>query len=115
MEIIREKIALADLKKMSLKMFESIVKAVVDVEKEIMVVDAGMHADQEELLLNNDSKQENLWGINLHPEDYGTDAFVEFYSMINIRPSCGNSSRSVNNPQLQNKIKTIVHRLVVTP
>ena len=53
-------------------MFNNIVKAVIDVEQEIMVVDAMLHADQEDFLLNQGSVQENLWGINLYPELFGT-------------------------------------------
>jgi hypothetical protein len=44
-------ISVDELKLMSAKMFEKIVKAVVDIEKEIMIIDAPMHADQEFFLL----------------------------------------------------------------
>ena len=42
-------------------------KAVVDVKQEIIVIDAELHADEEELLLDQGSRQEDLWGINLYP------------------------------------------------
>lgn len=93
-------------------MFDNLVKAVVDIEKEIMVVDAGLHADEEEFLLQNDSEQKNLWGINLYPEHFGTEKFIVFDSMINLRPSEGNRSRSVDNPLIQSTIKRIVFKLV---
>lgn len=86
-------------------------QAVVDIEKEIMVVDADMHADQEKLLLENGSQQKNLWGINLYPEMVN-DNFIEFDSMINIRPSFGNRSRGVDDPKIQEKIIEIVRKLV---
>lgn len=38
-------------------------------EKEIMAVDAELHADLEALLLEKESKQDVLWGINLYPEE----------------------------------------------
>jgi len=112
MKIVAEKIAVAELKEMSEKMFGSLVKAVVDVKKEIMAVDADLHADQEKLLLENGSKQENLWGINLYPEFFGNDGFVEFDSMINLRPSQGNRSRGVEDENLQKRILEIVDKLV---
>lgn len=93
-------------------MFDNLVKAVVDVEKEIMVVDAGLHADEEEFLLENDSEQKNLWGINLYPEHFGTEKFIVFDSMINLRPSQGNKSRGVDSPLIQAAIKHIVLKLV---
>lgn len=113
MRIVREKISLTELKKMSEKMFGDLVKAVVDVEQEIMVVDAGLHADEEYVLLEEQgSKQEHLWGINMFPDQFGKKEFIVFDSMINIRPSSGNRSRSIENPITQEKIRTIVHKLV---
>ncbi|HSC25008.1 MAG TPA: DUF5674 family protein [Candidatus Babeliales bacterium] len=112
MQIVCEKVTLDELKKMSEKMYNRIVKAVVDVEKGIMVIDMEMHADGEMFMLENESMQENLWGINIHPELEG-DMFIEFDSVINIRPSQENRTRGVDNTILQNKIKKLVARLVV--
>ena len=109
----KEKISLEELKAMSEKMFGSLVKAVVDIEQEIMVVDADLHADQESLLLENGSKQEYLWGINLFPEHRNEERFIVFDSMINLRPSWGNRSRGVDDPKIQERIKAIVNKLVV--
>ena len=112
MQLLEKKISLAELKVMSEKMFGGLVKAVVDVEKNIMVVDATMHADQEEFLLHLGSQQENLWGINLHPDQFGTDRFIEFDSMINVRPSQNNRSRGVENQIIQKQIILIVQKWV---
>ena len=114
MQFVKDKISVSELKKMSEKMFDALVKAVVDIEQEIMVVDAPMHVDEEFLLLEeHDSQQENLWGINLFPDKFGSDGFIVFDSMINIRPGQGNRSRSVENQQIQKKIIEIVAKLVV--
>jgi hypothetical protein len=72
----------------------------------------GMHADGEAYLLENGSKQKDLWGINLHPEDYGTDYFIEFDSMINIRPSQGNPSKDVLDESTRDKIVKIISEVV---
>lgn len=92
-------------------MFGRIVKAVVDVEKQIMAVDAEMHAEQEEFLLEQGSDQNNLWGINLCLFATEKENFVEFDSMINLRPSCGNKSISVD-PIIRKKIIEIVANMV---
>lgn len=113
MHIIKDKITLAELKKMSEKMFGELVKGVVNIDQEIMAVDAQMHSDLEELLLENGSQQESLWGINLHPNQFGSEEFIVFDSMINIRPNQGNRTRSVENIAIQKKIRTIVNRLVI--
>ncbi|HET7060166.1 MAG TPA: DUF5674 family protein [Candidatus Saccharimonadales bacterium] len=105
-------ISVAELKKMSEKMFESMVKADVDLAKKIIIVDMGMHADGEAQLLEDGSKQKDLWGINLHPDKYGTPEFVEFDSMINMKPSQGNPSRSVLDEKLRAEITALVQGVV---
>jgi hypothetical protein len=103
-----DKITVSELQEMASKMYGTLVKAVVDIRKEVLVVDAELHADQEKYLLENDSAQSDLWGINLYPEDYGTDDFIEFDSMINIRPRQGNRSRDVEDNALRKEIIRIV-------
>ena len=111
MQIIDKNISLLELKNMAEKMFGGLVKAVVDVEKEIMVVDGELHADEECLLLEHGSKQAHLLGVNIYPE-VADDNWVEFDSMINLRPSQSNKSRGVDDPQMQERIRKIVNRLV---
>ncbi len=113
MKIIGEKnkIKISELEKMSEKMYGDIVKAVVDIEKEIMVVDAAMHADQETILIEKGSKQDNLWGINIYPKNSGEE-MVEFDSMVNLRPSQGNRSRGVDDSEIRKKIINIVNKLI---
>jgi len=113
MRLIEDKITNEDLKKMSEKMFDGLVKAVVDIEKEIMVVDAELHSDQEDFLLQQGSEQNNLWGINFYPDQVGTDNWLEFDSMINLRPSQNNRSRSVESKEIREKIKKVIAKLVV--
>ena len=87
--------------------FGNMVKAVVDVDRELIAVDAELHSDLEALLLEDGSKQKNIWGLNLYPEIHGEE-FVEFDSLINIRPSQGNRSRGVENKEIREKIISIV-------
>lgn len=83
---ITKEISLKELKQMAAAMFGNMVKAVVDVDRELMAFDAELHSDLEALLIDQGSKQGSLWGVNLYPEMTGDD-FLEFDSMINIRPS----------------------------
>jgi len=105
-------ITLRELNDMSEQMYEHIVKAVVDVETRDVVVDAEYHSDQELFLLDHGSNQENLWGINLWPDKYGTPEFVEFDSMINLRPRQNNRSRGVENSKIRDIIMQIVNEVV---
>lgn len=112
MIILREKVTRDELKKMSEKMYNRLVKAVVDIDQQSMIIDMEMHADGELNMLEEGSAQENLWGINLHPEMEG-DEFVEFDSIINIRPSQGNRGRGIDNKDIQKKIRQIVEQWVI--
>ena len=111
MEIIKEKITRARLKELAQEKFGDFVKGVVDLERKILAVDAELHADLEALLLERGSQQSDLWGINLYPEAQGLD-FVEFDSMINVRPSQGNRSRGVESEETRSRILSVVDRKV---
>jgi hypothetical protein len=105
---IVEKISVDELVAMSEKMSEPLVKAVVDSALRILVIDTGLHADGELFLLENGSDQQDLWGINLWPDSFGTNDFVEFDSMINIRPAQGNRSRGIDDLEIRKIIRKII-------
>ncbi|MDD2753636.1 MAG: DUF5674 family protein [Candidatus Portnoybacteria bacterium] len=111
MKIVENKITIEELKEMAQKMFGSLVKAVVDTEKEIMAVDGELHADLEVLLSESGSKRANLWGINIYPELEG-DEQIEFDSMINLKPHLGNRTRGVEDAAVREKIIVIVNKLL---
>jgi hypothetical protein len=113
MKIISGPVSIADLIAMAQGGFGNLVKAVVDVDRKIMAVDGELHADEEALLLENGSRQESLWGINIYPELEDANR-IEFDSMINIRPSRGNRSRGVDNMEIREKIISIVQNLIST-
>lgn len=110
--MIDKQISIVELKEMSSHMFGNLVKAVVDIEKEILVVDAELHSDEEAYLLQLGSKPENLWGINIYPE-LNADERIEFDSMINLRPSHGNNSRGVEDEELEKKILKITNSKII--
>ena len=105
-------ISLAELTEMAQKMYDPLVKAVVDTRQRLLVVDAEMHVDEEQMLLENGSQQVDLWGINLYPAEFGTDKFIEFDSMINIRPRQNNRTRDVESSEIRAQIETIIKEVV---
>ena len=109
--IIRETLTFEDLKQMAARMFGDLVKAVVDVDRELVAVDAELHADLEAILLQDGSAQRSLWGINLYPEAQA-DQFIEFDAMINMRPSQANRSRGVEDEAIRRKIVAIVEKRI---
>jgi hypothetical protein len=113
MEMVKNPITLKHLREIAEVQFGDIVKAVVDVSKAVMVIGGELHADEEALLLDLGCKQNDIWGINLYPDDYGNDDWIEFDSMINVRPGQSNRSRFIENPELRRQIREIVNKLVI--
>lgn len=111
-KIVKDPISKKELGDIAKNQFGDLVKVVVDVEKEIMAIGGELHADEEALLLQEGSRQEDLWGINLYP-DKSEEEWVEFDSMVNIRPSQGNRSRDVESLEIQRKIRDIADKLVL--
>ena len=111
MKIVTHQTTSDELKQMAAGMFGDMVKAVVDIDRELLAVDGELHSDLEALLIDDGSKQQSLWGINLYPEMTGDD-FVEFDSMINMRPSQGNRSRGVESAQTRERIIRVVARWI---
>ena len=91
--------------------FGDMVKAVVDIRRAIMAIGAELHSDEEAALLDDGSSQNDVWGINLYPFEQ-TDDWIEFDSMINVRPAQGNRSRSVEDAALRAEIARIARSLV---
>lgn len=110
--IIKEPISKEELRRIAKERFGDLVKGVVDVEQNIMALGGELHADEEVALMEQEnSKRENTWGINLLPDEQ-EDAFIQFDSMINLKPSFGNRSRDVESNEIRVKIKTIIERLI---
>ncbi len=107
MQILDKKINLSELNKIAEAGFGEMIKGVVDVERDLLALDAQLHSDLEGLLLQHGSKQNNLWGINLYPQASQED-FIEYDSAINLRPSVGNRSRGVDNEATRKRIVQVV-------
>ena len=102
-KIIRERISRAELKKIADANYGDMVKGVADLRQKIIALGGELHADAEAVLLEQDSNQTDLWGFNIYP-DKSENEYIEFTSLINIRPSQGNRSIEIKDPKLQ-KIK----------
>jgi hypothetical protein len=111
MKILDDIITLDELRQIAANTFGDLVKAVVDIDSNLIAIDAELHSDLEALLIEAGSEQNNIWGINLYPS-LQDDDFIEFDSMINFRPSQGNISRGVDSPEIRDKIINVVGQWV---
>lgn len=102
-----ETISRAELQTVADERFGDLVKAAVDIKTGVVVLGTEMHADAEvELIEKYGSARENVWGINLYPAE--SDDFIEFDSMINIKPTQGNRTRDVASAEVRKSILNII-------
>jgi hypothetical protein len=100
-----------ELRELASARFGDLIKGVVDLRRGVLLLDAEMHADQAAELLAEGAAQADLWGINLYPDVSGPE-WLEFDTMINLRPSFGNRSHGVDDPVLRDAIAALIDRLV---
>lgn len=110
--ILEKKMTFAELKDISDEFFGEFVKAVVDTDRGKIAINSELHSDLEREMLEDGSEQEFLWGINLYPDYSGTDNFIEYDSMINIRPWQNNRSRYVEDENTRTKIEAVVAKWI---
>jgi hypothetical protein len=105
--IIRQRATEKEIKEM-LEELETYIKLAVDVERNILAGGGEYHADCEEVLLEDGSRQENIWGADWYPES----RTVGFGALINIRPQQDNRGMEIENPRLRERIETVVRTLL---
>lgn len=109
--IISTPISAQRLSEMAAERFDDMVKGVVDISRKILALGAGLHSDEEAALIEQGSAQPDLWGINIYPEMPRSE-WIEFDSIINIRPRMGNRSRGVEDAGTRQLITEIVDSLI---
>jgi len=102
----------AEIKKLAEDSYGEMVKAVADIKLGILAIGGEMHADAEQLLLEQGSRQDDLWGFNIYP-DAEEGKKLEYVSFINIRPKLGNRSQEIADAGIKDIIKLLVDKLIV--
>ena len=110
-KIVRDRIEKTEISRLASESFLDYVKAVVDTKRENIAIGGSMHADAEGVLLNDGSAQEDLWGINILPEK-PREQWIEFNSLINIRPRQNNRNMEILDDGIRQKIREIVDKLI---
>jgi hypothetical protein len=109
-EIIHEKTTPERVREHAQATFGDMVKVVVDIERGRMAIGGELHADAEAALLNDGSKQADLWGANIIMEKPPGEN-IEYNSLINIRPSQGNRSRDIQDAAIRDRVRAVLARL----
>ena len=109
--ILDREIEPQELDRLAKAYFDDMVKYVVDVRRRLVAVGGELHADAERLLLENGSRQVDLWGANYYP-GRGSEGCIEYTALINIRPAEGNRSMEIADEGLRQSIREITFELV---
>lgn len=83
--------------------FETYIKTVIDLDKKICIAGMDRHYEGEQILLNDGSKQSNIWGGGIDLET----KIIDYNSFINIRPNDNNPSNDILNPELRSKYEEL--------
>ena len=109
--LITSRVPAAQLAELVDRFFVDMVKYVVDVDRGVIALGGELHADGEELLLGDGSQQEQLWGANYYP-GRGEAECIEYTSLINIRPSQGNRSMVIEDPEIRGRVRDLTFRMI---
>jgi len=91
-----------------LQEYGSMIKIVVDIRRKSLAGGGEMHADCEQVLLENGSEQDDIWGANWYP----SERRIEFEALINIRPSIGNRGILIQNQEIREEVELVTRTLL---
>ena len=113
-KIIRAPISDSELREFLGKPYREMIKFVVDIRREVIALGGEMHADAQKVLLEDGSKQQDVWGANIYP-GRSKEQRLEWHSLINIRPSVGNCSIEIQDRPIQERVRKISEKLLACP
>lgn len=111
-KIIEDHISVDELREIAKEFYGSMVKGVVDIERNVIAVGGEYHMDSNVVLLDNGSKQGDVWGFNIYP-DMPRDSWIEYVSLINIRPVANNRDMEVQDVEIRAKMEEIIDSKIV--
>ena len=109
--IVRESVSLHQLKEIAQEYYQTLIKGVADIERDIIAIGGEWHMDANNLLIADGSIQKDLWGFNILLEE-PREEWIEYHSLINIRPAQGNKGMEIKDETLRQKIKTLIGKRV---
>ncbi len=110
--VITKPVTKAEALEIAKEFYIDMVKGVVDLEREIIALGGEYHIDANMVLMENNSKQADVWGFNIYP-NLGKNEWIEYTSLINIRPLAGNRNMVVEDKEIRDRMKKIIEKLIV--
>ena len=81
------------------------IKLAVDVKRKVLAGGGTLHADCEAVLLEDGSKQSDIWGADWIPETRE----IRYEAFINIRPAQDNRAMIIQDEKIKNLVQDIVY------
>ena len=106
-KIVEDPIPLEELRELASEFYVSMIKGVVDIEKEVVAFGGEYHMDANRILLENGSQQSDVWGFNVEL-DRPRDSWIEYVSLINIRPLAGNRDMEVQDKAIRARMRHLI-------
>lgn len=110
-KIYKTKVSQSELNGLAGENYGDMIKGVVDLQQKIITLGGELHSDCEEMLLEQGSKQADLWGFNIYPLK-SKENRLEYTSFINIRPRQGNFQIEIKDEGLRRQIKAVIDSLI---
>lgn len=83
--------------------FDVYIKTVIDIKRKLCSAGANRHFESEKILLDQGSRQSDLWGGGIDLET----KVIDYNSFINIRPNDNNRDRYIQDPKVQGEFKQL--------
>jgi hypothetical protein len=109
--ILVERLTPEQIVNLAAEIFDDMFKVVVDVERGVLAAGGALHADAEQLLLDDGSRQQDVWGANYFPAR-AIGSRLEYSALINIRPDAGNSDQNIRSEAVRAKVRCIVEKWI---
>lgn len=111
-KILLEPISRAEAQDIGKHWYADLVKGVVDIERGLVALGGEYHMDANTVLIAHGSAQNTVWGFNVYPDQHDEE-WIEFTSLINIRPAVGNRGMLVESEEIRAAMRTVIERFIV--
>ena len=110
-QILSEKMNMDEVKELAKHWYGMMIKGCVDVETGRVAIGGDYHMESCELLCQNGSQPNNVWGFNIRFEE-DPKGVLEFDSLVNIKPALENRSRALENAEIIAKAELMIKSVI---
>jgi hypothetical protein len=111
-QIITKPMTILEVRKLADEWYGTLIKGCVDVSKDKVALGGDYHMESCELLVADGSSHQNVWGFNVR-FDSSEKGEIEFDSLVNIKPSLGNKSRRVEDPEIISRATATIRKWII--